>query len=241
VLEKHLEKLFYSPLSYDDMPEAATPIGLVTTLFPHQRKALYWMTSREQPLNVAQALAISDTSASSAGVSAAAPQTTNKAAALSPEETELQRITNSVAKSSASLSFFWKKEVEGPTTLYRNILTNISVRQPPELPRGGILADEMGLGKSLTTISLILADKEKATSSAGGAGSATSTGSKGPTLIVCPLSVLNVWQQQLQSHVAPGALSVYTHHGPGRTTDPKVMCNSNFRHCCLHPGICLMG
>lgn len=36
------------------------------------------------------------------------------------------------------------------------------------------------------------------------------------TLIVCPLSTVSNWEDQIQSHVKRGALSVYVYHGASR-------------------------
>jgi SNF2 family DNA or RNA helicase len=62
---------------------------------------------------------------------------------------------------------------------------------------GACLADDMGLGKTAQVIATLLADP--------GAG---------PTLVVCPVSVLGNWQREL-ARFAP-TLSVMAHHGPDR-------------------------
>ena len=40
--------------------------------------------------------------------------------------------------------------------------------------------------------------------------------SNAPTLIVCPLSVLSAWQDQINKHVTPNVLRVLLFHGPNR-------------------------
>jgi SNF2 family DNA or RNA helicase len=67
---------------------------------------------------------------------------------------------------------------------------------------GGILADDMGLGKTITTLSLLLAEREAGTAS-------------GPTLLVCPMSLLSNWQKEAATF-AP-SLDVYLHHGGARS------------------------
>jgi non-specific serine/threonine protein kinase len=62
---------------------------------------------------------------------------------------------------------------------------------------GACLADDMGLGKTPQVIATLLADP--------GAG---------PTLVVCPVSVLGNWEREL-ARFAP-TLSVMVHHGPTR-------------------------
>ncbi|HEX3427061.1 MAG TPA: DEAD/DEAH box helicase [Acidimicrobiales bacterium] len=62
---------------------------------------------------------------------------------------------------------------------------------------GSCLADDMGLGKTAQLVATILADP-----------------APGPTLVVCPVSVLGNWQREL-ARFAPG-LSVLAHHGATR-------------------------
>ncbi|WP_432827841.1 DEAD/DEAH box helicase [Dactylosporangium sp. CA-092794] len=67
---------------------------------------------------------------------------------------------------------------------------------------GGILADDMGLGKTVQLLALL-------------AGAAP-----GPTLLVCPMSLVGNWQREA-ARFAPG-LRVHVHHGADRvrTLDP---------------------
>ena len=62
---------------------------------------------------------------------------------------------------------------------------------------GACLADDMGLGKTAQLIATMLADPVE-----------------GPTLVVCPVSVLANWEREL-ARFAP-ALAVHVHHGPDR-------------------------
>ncbi|MBG0824331.1 DEAD/DEAH box helicase [Planomonospora sp. ID91781] len=66
---------------------------------------------------------------------------------------------------------------------------------------GGVLADDMGLGKTAQTLALLLHER------AGGAR-------PGPTLLVCPMSLLGNWQKEA-ARFAP-SLDVYLHHGAAR-------------------------
>ncbi|GGL51683.1 helicase HelZ [Planomonospora parontospora subsp. antibiotica] len=66
---------------------------------------------------------------------------------------------------------------------------------------GGVLADDMGLGKTAQTLALLLDER------AGGAR-------PGPTLLVCPMSLLSNWQKEA-ARFAP-SLDVYLHHGAAR-------------------------
>jgi len=62
---------------------------------------------------------------------------------------------------------------------------------------GACLADDMGLGKTAQVIASVLSDCVE-----------------GPTLVVCPTSVLGNWEREV-NRFAPG-LSVMVHHGAGR-------------------------
>ena len=65
---------------------------------------------------------------------------------------------------------------------------------------GGVLADDMGLGKTVQVIARVLADVEG--------------GSPGPTLVVCPLTLVDTWARQVEQF-AP-SLRVAVHHGAAR-------------------------
>lgn len=43
------------------------------------------------------------------------------------------------------------------------------------------------------------------------------------TLIICPLSTVANWEDQIASHVTEGALKVYVYHGVGRETNAAVL------------------
>src|SRR6516225_10296310 len=61
---------------------------------------------------------------------------------------------------------------------------------------GGILADDMGLGKTIQLLSLIAAQPA------------------GPTLLVCPMSLVGNWQREA-ARFTPD-LRVHVHHGADR-------------------------
>ena len=69
-----------------------------------------------------------------------------------------------------------------------------------KLGLGSCLADDMGLGKTAQVIASVLIDDVD-----------------GPTLVVCPVSVLGNWRSEIE-RFAP-ELSILVHHGPGRQRD----------------------
>ncbi|GAA2066760.1 DEAD/DEAH box helicase [Streptomyces albiaxialis] len=69
---------------------------------------------------------------------------------------------------------------------------------------GACLADDMGLGKTITLISLHLKRQER-------------TGTAGPTLVVCPTSLMGNWQREIE-RFAPGT-PVRRYHGASRSLE----------------------
>jgi len=65
-----------------------------------------------------------------------------------------------------------------------------------DLGLGGILADDMGLGKTIQLLSLIAADRS------------------GPTLLVCPMSLVGNWQREAARFTPE--LRIHVHHGADR-------------------------
>ncbi|MGW2205920.1 DEAD/DEAH box helicase [Streptomyces sp. NPDC001774] len=69
---------------------------------------------------------------------------------------------------------------------------------------GGCLADDMGLGKTITLIALHLHRQSEPSAA-------------GPTLVVCPTSLMGNWQREIEKF-APGT-PVRRFHGPARSLD----------------------
>ena len=57
---------------------------------------------------------------------------------------------------------------------------------------------------------------------ASGAPGAAATAPRG-TLVVCPVSVIDSWMEQLAAHTRPGALRSYVYAGAGRNPDPAFL------------------
>ncbi|PRP86023.1 SNF2 superfamily RAD5 protein [Planoprotostelium fungivorum] len=86
--------------------------------------------------------------------------------------------------------------------------------------RGGILADEMGMGKTIEVLSLVLTNKWEERQ---GTSDRDEYVPSRATLIVCPLSVLNQWHQEMKNHTVEGHLSIYVYHGNGRNRDASAL------------------
>jgi SNF2 family DNA or RNA helicase len=90
-----------------------------------------------------------------------------------------------------------------------------------DLGLGACLADDMGLGKTAQLLALLVDERDRAHTN-GSSGPSGSSGSGrrrarprlGPTLVVCPMSLVGNWQREA-ARFAP-KLTVYVHHGPTR-------------------------
>lgn len=200
VIERELEGVFRGGAMYEDAPEAETPESLMTPLYPHQRKALHWMMQRERELSIDQALSELGDNAHDSGVVA-------NLSAASSSTGGRRRRTGGQGEKLPSQVFFWTKErAPNGTWIYKNLATNSAYLVAPRFPRGGILADDMGLGKTISVLALVLSDLGalRTARSAGGGG----------CLIVCPLSVLYNWSEQVRLHAPSLRLRIY--HGSDR-------------------------
>lgn len=117
---------------------------------------------------------------------------------------------------------------------YVHVITGEEAANKPASCRGGILADEMGLGKTLSILSLV-ADPESVAASNAFAQRAPPIKSAASmiqqvinsraTLLVCPLSTMYNWKEQLERHFPPGrGLKWTNYHGKDRSKfTPKIL------------------
>ena len=78
---------------------------------------------------------------------------------------------------------------------------------------GACLADDMGLGKTIQLLALLLAERDHRRPASGTSRSRR----PGPTLLICPVSVVGNWERE--AHKFAPSLSVHVHHGRERLTD----------------------
>jgi hypothetical protein len=124
----------------------------------------------------------------------------------------LHREANGEKNSKNGLPKFFKKRLETKRTkdgnvtrqVYYHSITKSSQEDIPQNVLGGILADDMGLGKTLNVLSVIAISQVKAHSNT-------------PTLVICPLSVMQNWESQADDHMHPGTMSTLTYHGSNKS------------------------
>ncbi|HXW82106.1 MAG TPA: DEAD/DEAH box helicase [Acidimicrobiales bacterium] len=76
---------------------------------------------------------------------------------------------------------------------------------------GACLADDMGLGKTAMVLALLMAERARS----GPRQSDNGDQGRGPTLVVCPTSVVGNWKREAERFVPE--LKVAVHHGTGRS------------------------
>lgn len=108
-----------------------------------------------------------------------------------------------------------------------HVITGEEREEKPEACRGGILADEMGLGKTLSILSLVADESsikdawefatKKPPRLEGNATAIQPLINSRATLLVCPLSTMTNWKEQIKDHFPAGSALKWTrYHGSER-------------------------
>lgn len=135
---------------------------------------------------------------------------------------EKERVFSDKEEDNNSL---WRLKVQpNGQRSYYNVITGKEERTKPPEVLGGILADMMGLGKTLSILALIVRSLDEA-KQFGQQRSPETDGEKSlilnskTTLLVCPLSTVANWEDQIANHIKPKTLKYYIYHGGNRLSD----------------------
>ncbi|XXG99171.1 hypothetical protein Hte_005506 [Hypoxylon texense] len=197
--------VFDSLTKNDELPEMEPGPRVQTELLKHQKQGLFFMTTREQPRQFGDDGKVADS--------------------------------------------FWQLRLSNHRQrIYYNVITGHSQRDPPPETFGGILADMMGLGKTLSILSLVASSLDQAETWSSldpvqpqippppkkkGSSERFDVPTPEPlaltplkqnaktTLLICPLSTITNWEEQIKAHIKPGQLTYYIYHGSNRIKDPR--------------------
>lgn len=192
--------VFDSLTRNDDLPEMEPSPEILTPLLKHQKQGLFFMMTKERP-------------------------------------------REAQAQEKAMVSFWQNKWGQNGQKIYFNVITGQNQAKPPVETRGGILADMMGLGKTLSILSLITTSTNEAYAWERQAPVQPEAPEQKPTkhevlsqqptlaltplmqnarstLLVCPLSTVTNWEEQIKQHIRPNSLTYHIYHGPNRIKDP---------------------
>ena len=110
---------------------------------------------------------------------------------------------------------------------YIHVITGLEQEERPKSCQGGILADEMGLGKTLSVLSLVADDSsikdardfaaKKPPRNQEGSSAIQPLINSRATLLICPLSTMTNWKEQMNDHFPAGSGLKWTrYHGSER-------------------------
>jgi SNF2 family DNA or RNA helicase len=183
----------------EELPELDPDARIQTELLKHQRQALYFMISRESD--------------------------------------ELPDAGQAIVTST------WQQRRDRfGAVVYYNVVTNQIQREQPPPTLGGILADMMGLGKTLSVLSLVTKTLDAAHQWSQLPPVQPKVPERRPqqqfeiprpttldltplrqngraTLLICPLSTVTNWEEQIKQHIKPDTITYHIYHGPNRIKD----------------------
>ncbi|KAI9760391.1 MAG: RNA polymerase II mediator complex subunit [Chaenotheca gracillima] len=136
-------------------------------------------------------------------------------------EKEKPRVFGSKDEENNSL---WRSKIRSNgQRVFTNVISDTEERRSPPEVYGGILADMMGLGKTLSILSLITHSMEESKSWSRHGPSTPRNPDALPllcnskaTLLVCPLSTVANWEEQIHTHVKPKSIAYHIYHGNNR-------------------------
>lgn len=184
-------KIFDQLEEATDLPRAEQPTRIITPLLKHQGQAIYFMRKREGlPVTI------------------------------------IDEGDNATSKKEVTVeTSLYKEQVkENGRVVWFNVITGHTYRNKPQPSLGGILADVMGLGKTLNVLSLVTGSLQEARVFAkqqpptdNDFGTELLLNSRA-TLLVCPLSTIVNWEEQIKTHLDK-PLKYYIYQGGNRTNE----------------------
>lgn len=120
----------------------------------------------------------------------------------------------------------WRKKISATKGMvYEDIVSGIRVSEEPAQVFGGLLADVMGVGKTLEALSLVASTTEEAEKFGKDQPNRRNPEDEHvrahskATLIVCPTSTVQNWENQIREHLDNDRMMFYVYHGQTRTNN----------------------
>jgi SNF2 family DNA or RNA helicase len=229
------------------LPEMDDPSGLLVSLRPYQRQALYWMAQRESGLATESATTDLETLAEVSSYGAkkrpgawslgrTSPGISCECGPVLVEGDAVQQcqlLTNDNPQGAVttlhplwSRRYLAKPDLSQAYCFFVNEFSGSATVNRPAAPSpcsGGILADAMGLGKTVMLLALILnAQLQKRESMS----LVESKRFCGATLVVVKLSVLGQWEEEIRTKTLLN-FCVYYNQGSGSLPSQEAMENAD--------------
>ena len=143
---------------------------------------------------------------------------------------ERPRTFGSEEKENSSL---WRRVLRpNGRTMYREVVTGLTIDTEPDQVYGGLLADVMGLGKTIEALALMASTSQEAKDfgdikpDRDLGGDSILTHSKA-TLLISPLSAVKNWEDQVHEHTKKGSFKICVYHGSNRTQNAWELAKSD--------------
>lgn len=128
---------------------------------------------------------------------------------------------------SENSSLWRRKTTKSGGAVYHEVVSGITLKDEPDQVLGGLLADVMGLGKTLEALSLVGSTLEESVSFSQEKvirdDQNILLANTRATLIVCPTSTVQNWEDQIATHIRPQSVTYHVYHGPHRERNPYLL------------------
>ncbi|KAJ3412131.1 hypothetical protein HDV05_001169 [Chytridiales sp. JEL 0842] len=206
--KSQIDAIYAALTAAEDLPQREPHPSIITKMYKHQKQALHFMSEREKRVDFTKYDPKSSMWRFEQATGSFRNVITNERATGLPPQSKGGILADDMGLGKTieviSLIVTNRMVVQRPLPILRLSLANhtISTAQPStsNQPSG---VDEMLDVEPIANPELF----EKSWG----------------TLIICPLSTVQNWEDQIANHVAKDALSIHVYHGPGRTQDPKEL------------------
>lgn len=207
-VRKDVFKVFDTITETKDLPEMEAPAPVITPLLPHQKQALYFVNMRE-----------------------GLPTYKSAGDTVLIDDDEGEDEAKSDDPSTKDQDPIWQRKTRRDGKhFWRNAITGHEAIEQPRPLLGGILADVMGLGKTLNILSLVVGSLTRAREYGRQEvedDEDTAIYRSRATLLICPLSTIVNWKEQINQHLRDKAIKHVIYQGSNRTNDAETLAKND--------------